>query len=181
MNDVAKVPVKRAEQGMREPAALPMWRPFDDLRREVDRLFTDFDQGLSPMTRRPLFGFDDLWRRRGGASALLATPAVDVVEKDDAYVVSAELPGMDNKDIEVEVANDRLTLRGEKQEAREEKKGGYHLQERRYGSFERSFRLPEGVDAAAIDAGFAKGVLTVTLPKTAEARKATRKIEVKGT
>lgn len=181
MNDVSKVPVKRGKQALAEPTALPMWRPFDDLRREVDRLFTDFDQGLFPTLRRPAFDFGDLWRGPGNGNGFLAVPAVDVVEKDDAFVVSAELPGLDNKDIEVEVANDCLTLRGEKQEAKEEKKGGYRLQERRYGSFERSFRLPEGVDASAIDAGFARGVLTVTLPKTAEAKKSARRIEVKGT
>ena len=180
MNDVSRVPVKRGEGGVPQPAALPMWRPFDDLRREVDRLFTDFDQGLFPTVRRPMADFGDLWRWRGDGGGFIAAPAVDVVEKDDAYVVSAELPGLDNKDIEVEVANDCLTLRGQKQEATEEKKAGYHLQERRYGSFERSFRLPEGIDASAIDAGFAKGVLTVTLPKKPEARKETRKIEVKG-
>ena len=181
MNDVSKVPVKRGEQGMIEPAAQTRFRPFDDLRREVDRLFTDFDQGLFPAKRRPVFGFAAPWRGRGGGDAFIATPAVDVVENDDAYVVTAELPGLDNKDIEVEVANDCLTLRGEKQEATEEKKAGYHLQERRYGSFERSFRLPEGADASAIGAGFAKGVLTVTLPKAPEARKAARRIEIKGT
>jgi HSP20 family protein len=86
---------------------------------------------------------------------------------------------MDEKNIEVKVANDTLTIKGEKQEEKEEKKKDYYLHERRFGSFQRSFQVPQGVDADKIEAKFKNGVLTVTLPKTPEAKKASKKIEVK--
>lgn len=86
---------------------------------------------------------------------------------------------MDEKDIEVKVANGGLTIKGEKQEEKEEKKKDYYLHERRFGSFERCFAIPEDVDADKIEAHFKKGVLTVTLPKKPEAQKAEKKIEVK--
>jgi len=108
-----------------------------------------------------------------------STPAVDVVESDKAYEITAELPGMDEKNIEVKVANDVLTIKGERQEEKEEKKKDYYLRERSFGSFERSFGLPEGVDADKIEASFKKGVLTLTLPKKLEAQKSAKKIDVK--
>jgi HSP20 family protein len=106
-------------------------------------------------------------------------PAVDIVEGDKAYEISAELPGMDEKSIEVKLTNEGLTIKGEKHEEKEEKKKDFYLQERRFGSFERSFRLPEGVDTEKVEANFKKGVLTVTLPKTPAAQQAEKKIAVK--
>jgi HSP20 family protein len=86
---------------------------------------------------------------------------------------------MDQKNVEVKVANGNLTIMGEKQEEKEEKKKDYYLHERHFGSFERSFEIPEGIDADKIEANFKKGVLTVTLPKKPEAQKPAKKIEVK--
>ncbi len=86
---------------------------------------------------------------------------------------------MDEKNIEVKLANGGLTIRGEKAEEKEEKKKDYYLHERRFGSFERCFAVPEGVDTDKIEANFRKGVLTVTLPKKPEAIKPEKKIEVK--
>jgi HSP20 family protein len=86
---------------------------------------------------------------------------------------------MDEKNIEVKLANGGLTIKGEKQEEKEEKEKEYYLHERHFGSFERCFRVPEGVDTSKIEATFKKGVLTVTLPKSPEAQKAEKKIEVK--
>jgi HSP20 family protein len=88
------------------------------------------------------------------------------------------MPGMGEKDIEVKVADGVLTIKGEKQEEKEEKKKDYYPQERSFGAFERSFGLPEGVDADKIEANFKKGVLTVTLHKNPEAQKPAKKIEV---
>ena len=104
-------------------------------------------------------------------------PAVDIAESEKGYEIKAELPGMDEKAIEVKVTDGSLTITGEKQEEKEEK--DYYLQERRYGSFKRSFELPESVDPDKIEASFKKGVLTVILPKKAEAQKPAKKIEVK--
>ena len=102
-----------------------------------------------------------------------------IVESEKAYEITAELPGMDEKNIEVKVANGNLIIKGERQEEKEEKEKDYYLRERNFGSFERSFDVPEGVDGDKIEASFRKGVLTVTLPKKPEAQKPAKKIEVK--
>jgi len=171
---ITKLPVKTEEK---KPAALRSWQPFDDLRREIDRLFEDFDGGLwrSPFGRS-LFDVRPFWPRE---STWAGVPAVDVAETEKAYEITAELPGMDEKNIEVKFADGVLTIKGEKQEEKEEKKKDYYLSERSYGSFQRAFRVPEGVDSDKIEAGFKKGVLTVTLPKSAEAQKSAKKIDVK--
>src|SRR5262249_8892627 len=116
------------------------------------------------------------WRRQlkwGGA------PAVDVVETDNAYELTADLPGIDEKNIEVKLAQGGLTIKGEKQEEKEEKKKDYYLHERHIGSFERHFALPEGVDTDRIEESLKKGVLTVRLPKKPEVLKPERRIEFK--
>ncbi|MGZ5927173.1 MAG: Hsp20/alpha crystallin family protein [Rhizomicrobium sp.] len=173
-----KLPVKTEDKKAVESAgAVQAWHPFETLRREVDRIFENFNRDLwrSPFSRS-VFDIEPLWRRE---LTLAATPAVDIVEKDGAFEVTAELPGMDEKNIEVKLDNGGLTIRGEKQEEKEEKQKGYHLQERSYGSFERYFAVPEGVDTDKIEASFKKGVLTVTLPKKPEAQKPAKKIDVK--
>jgi HSP20 family protein len=86
---------------------------------------------------------------------------------------------MDEKNIEVKLANHTLTIKGEKRDEKEETKKDYYMRERSFGSFQRSFTLPEGVDTDKVEATFNKGILTVTVPKTAEAKKAEKKITVK--
>jgi HSP20 family protein len=171
----SKVPVKTEEKAT--PSALEAWRPLENLHREIDRLFEDFAPGLwgAPFARS-VFAADPFSRRD---LAWVAAPAVDITESDKGYEITADLPGMDEKNIEVKVANGGLTIKGEKQEEKEEKKKEYYLHERRAGSFERYFRVPEGVDTDKIEATFKKGVLTVTLPKKPEAQKAAKKIAVK--
>jgi len=178
---VSKLPVK-TEKTEHKPAerssAMQVRLPFEGLRREVDRLFEDFDRDFWRFpVRRSMFDIEPFWRRE---LSWAAAPAVDIVEKDDAYEIKADLPGMDEKGIEVKVSDGNLTIKGEKQDEKEEKKKDYYLRERHFGSFERSFAVPEGVDPDKIDAAFRKGVLTVTLPKKAEARKPVKKIEIKG-
>lgn len=165
-----KLPV--TQSGRRELG--DVWRPFDALRSELDRLFDDFSGHLWQRPFRPLAGFERSWPR-----TFVAAPAVDVAETEKSYEITAELPGMDEKNIEVNLANDGLTIRGEKKEETEEKKKDYTVSERRYGSFERYFALPDDVDVNRIEANFKNGVLKVTLPKTAEAQKPAKKIEVK--
>ena len=154
------------------------WHPLETLQREVDRIFDDFGRGpwRWPFSRN-MRGMEPFGRSEFGWGT---TPAVDVAERDDAYEITAELPGMDEKDIDLTVAEGMLTIKGEKTEEKEEKKKDYYVSERRYGSFQRSFRLPDGVDPDKIEAAFNKGVLTITLPKTPEAQKAKKKIAVKG-
>jgi HSP20 family protein len=173
-----KLPVKTEEKKTeKKTSALQAWQPFESLRREVDRLFDEFHRGFWRLpSQRSLFDVTPFFRREW---SFAATPAVDIVEKADAYELTAELPGMDDKDIEVKFANGGLTIKGEKQEEKEEKKKDYYLHERRFGSFERYLRVPEGVDTDKIEASFKKGVLTVTLPKKPEAQKPEKKIAVK--
>jgi HSP20 family protein len=93
--------------------------------------------------------------------------------------VTAELPGMNEKEIEVVLSDGTLTLKGEKRQEKEQNEKNFYLSERSYGSFQRSFTLPSGVDREKIAADFAKGVLTITMPKTAKAKESQKKIEVK--
>jgi HSP20 family protein len=171
MASETKLPVT---QKVSEPTfAGETWRPFEVLKKEVDRLFDEFG---GDFWRRPfgsLAAFERTWPK------FTAAPAVDVAETDKSYEITAELPGIDEKNVEVNLADGGITIKGEKKEETEEKKKDYYVSERRYGSFERYFTLPEGVDANKIAATFKNGVLKVTLPKTAEAQKPAKKIEVK--
>jgi HSP20 family protein len=171
--DTSKIPVTTDEA----PSALRPQRPLEGLRQEINRLFDDSGIG----TWRSPFGSSlfDIEPFRRAKSAFTGMPAVDVTETDQAFKVAAELPGMDEKNIEVKVANGMLTIKGEKQEQKEEGKQDYYVRERSFGSFERTFKVPDGVDLDKVDASFKKGVLTVTLPKTAEAQKAEKKITVR--
>ena len=169
-----KLPVKTEEKKIDRPAE---WRPFESLRREIDRLFEDFQVGSwRPPSGRTVFDLEPFWH---GEMSWGKTPAVDVVNKEKAYEITAELPGMDESNIDVKFSDGMLTIKGEKKEEKEEKKKDYYLSERRYGSFQRAFAVPDGVDTDKIDAQFKNGVLMVTLPKTAEAQKSEKKIEIK--
>lgn len=154
---------------------------FRAARSDMDRLFDRFARsfGLPFMSRM----FEMPGEMPGPAfesSISLPSPAVDVSEDVAAYKITAELPGMSEKDVEVTMSGDRLILRGEKKQEMEKKEANYYLTERAWGSFQRTFMLPENVDREKISAEFAKGVLTLTLPKTAQAQAQQKKIEVKG-
>ncbi|MBI2739024.1 MAG: Hsp20/alpha crystallin family protein [Rhodospirillales bacterium] len=165
MAEASKVPARTGQaSGMPQ-----VWQPFESLRHEIGRLFDDF--GFAPW-RTPF--------RRSLADFQRATaPPVDIVETDKAYEVTADVPGFDEKDIEVKLLNGTLYIKGERKSEKEEKKEGFYLSEREFGSFERRFELPDEVDADKIAATLKKGVLTVTLPKKPEAQKPAKKIEVK--
>jgi HSP20 family protein len=140
---------------------------FSAMRDEMDRVFERFEHGWP---RWPtLFP-------RGGA---ITMPELDVRENTNAIVVEAELPGVDEKDVSVTLANGVLTIKGEKKHEKEEKGENYYLSERSFGSFERAIRLPDTVDDAKVEAKFDKGVLKVTAAKKPEAVKAERKIDIK--
>ncbi len=177
MADTAtKVPVKSENKASPSTATAP-WAPFDSLRREIDRLFEAVSinpWGLS--LARPTLPFEMPWSRQ---TSWAVNPAVDISETDGEFEISAELPGMTEKNIDVKLSNGNLVIKGEKSEEKEEDQKDYHLSERRYGSFVRSFAVPEGVDADKIEATFTNGVLKIKLPKNAEARADARKIDVK--
>ena len=161
-----KLPVKSEPSQTAPSTRIQEWRPFETLRNQVDRLFHDFETGFlqSPFYR----DIDSFWRRDLG---LPVTPAVDVVEKDNAFELTAELPGLDAKNIELSLSDDVLTIKGEKHEEKEEKTKDRYVSERRYGSFRRSLQLPASVDPTKIEASYKSGVLSVKLPKSEEARK----------
>lgn len=116
------------------------------------------------------------------AGSTLADVRFEVSESEKAFEVIAELPGLNEKDVEVTLANGLLTVRGEKQDTREKTGNNFAVSERRYGSFERSFRLPEGIDEEKVTSRFENGVLTLTLPRRQAVQPQTpRKIEVKKT
>jgi HSP20 family protein len=170
-----KFPIKTDVAETKKGPELQPWTPFERLRRDMDRLFNAFEGGFASPFFRSAFDVEPEWRRDTWGVA----PAVNIAESDKAYEITAELPGMDEKSIEVKLANGGLAIRGEKQEEREEKQKDYHVQERHFGSFERFFQVPDDVDADKITAAFKNGVLTVTLPKTAAVQKPTKKIAIK--
>ncbi len=141
--------------------------PFSALHREMNRLFDDVYRGV-PMPRAA----------RGETQL---APNMDVTETKDAYSVAVELPGVDEKDVEVKLTDGMLTIKGEKKYEKIEDEEGRHLVERSYGSFMRSLSLPGDVDANRISAEFSKGVLKVALPKFPEAEAKAQTIKVKTT
>jgi len=120
--------------------------------------------------------FTGLTKGYPGRRGVHWAPAVDVSEKDDAFVVNAEVPGLDKEDIEVTLSEGLLTIRGEKKFENGDDKTNYRRVERRYGSFARTLRIPDNVQTDAIDAAYKDGVLRVTLPKRPEA--APKRIEI---
>ncbi len=148
----------------RDRNAAPTPNPFFSLQREIDRLFEDFTRGFRPLPH-------------AGVNGGKLMPTTDVTETDKEIEITAELPGLEEKDVQINLADDILTIKGEKKADKEEKDKNYRLIERTYGAFERSLALPEGVNADGIKATIANGVLKVTVPKPAAAQ--AKKIEIK--
>ena len=140
--------------------------PFANFRREMDRLFDDF---FAPAEARSF----------GAAATAALQPSIDVEETEQAYVVTAELPGIAEKDIELSLSDNALTLSGEKRSERDEENGGRRYTERSFGRFSRTIPFPAEVDADKVQAKCRDGVLTVTLPKNAKARDKSRRIEIR--
>jgi len=136
--------------------------PFSALHQEIDRVFSDFGAGHWPSF----------------ASSTGSAMRLDVSETDDTIEIDAELPGMDEKDVEVVLNDNILTIKGEKKHEKEEKKKDYHMVERHFGSFSRSITLPYEVDPESIKATFKKGVLHISAPKPAEVKDRSHKISV---
>lgn len=160
-NSVKKMPVRPAESS--ELPTNDLWRPFDRLRHQVDRLFEDFSRGrgLLPLSHSP-FESDPFL---GGHWLGARQPAVEISERPKSYEITVELPGMDEKDIEIKLRDQQLSIKGEKTAEKDEQHKGYHLSERHYGRFKRLFSLPLGVDTNNVQAHFSKGLLSISLPK----------------
>lgn len=146
---------------------LTPWQPYREM-EELGRRFEDFfGRPFLPAAWRHFPSEEMVW-----------TPAIDVIEKEDKFVVKVELPGIKEEDVEVSVAGDMLTISGEKEAESEVKEKGYYYSESSYGSFSRSVTMPSTVDAGKIEANYDKGVLEITLPKTPEVK--SKKIKVAG-
>ena len=143
--------------------------PFLALHREMNRLFDDALRG----------GVAQAGSQAGSAGGALLAPHMDVTETDKDVRLQAELPGVSEKDIEVSLNDDVLTIRAEKQQERREERQGVHVSERSFGTFQRSLRLPFPVSQDQVQATFENGVLSVTLPK-AQPQERTRRIQVQG-
>lgn len=161
MNLRSLIPIRRD----RDVAPRGVTDPFAALQTEIAQLFDDFSRG---------------WSRSWPAATARTqelVPSMDITESDKEFEITVELPGLQEKDVQVNVADGVLTVKGEKKAEKEEKNKNYHRYERSYGSFARALELPEGVDPDAIKANLANGVLRVTVPKPAPAQ--AKKIEVK--
>lgn len=146
------------------------------LRNEINSLFDRFagrDRALRDV-RDPIDLFDWPFGREP------AFARADLSETEDAWELQIDLPGLDKENVSVDYANGVVSVAGERTDEREDRRKGYYLSERTYGSFQRSFRVPDGVKAEDIKARFDNGVLTVELPKSEEARKQTHRIEIQG-
>jgi len=155
MNPKSLIPVSRDRSAVGSP--------FMSLQREIDRLFNDFTHNFPYFELKP----------NGGK----LMPSTDLTETDKEIEITAELPGLEEKDVQISLADNRLTIRGEKKAEKEQSDKNYRMIERSYGSFERTVELPEGVNPDDVKATIAKGVLTVKVPKPAPVQ--AKKIEVK--
>lgn len=168
MPKTTSVPVRQDTRPEPRDVGLTPWTRLGSFRDEIDRLFGGFE---------PRQWFDRPLAMFGASDALV--PAMDLTENGSSFQVSMELPGIDPSKVEVKLANGTLTVSGEKDEETKEEGEDYHVSERRWGSFRRTVSIPDHVDRDRIEASHANGVLTIKLPKTAEAKAAERTIQVK--
>jgi HSP20 family protein len=138
---------------------------FGALQRDVNRLFEDFMHGLAP-------------RRGGERGESPWSPDVDVKQANNEVVLSMDLPGVEDKDVEIVVRDDVITIKGERKSEKSEKGENYEVAERSYGRFERALQLPFHIDDKKVNAAYAKGVLTIRIPKPPEARLAETRIPI---
>lgn len=158
---------------MKTQSSLPVRRgrgelssPFDMLQNRIDRMFEDFSAG---------FGMPAMF----GNGDFAVSPFLDVHETDGMVTISAEVPGVDEKDIDISVVDKMLTISGEKKEEFERKEGDRYRSERSYGRFSRSISLPFDIDANKVEAKYDRGVLKLSIPKPPEAQRQPRRIAIK--
>jgi HSP20 family protein len=159
------VPVKRRASGE------GMSHPVVRLQNEIDRLFDDFFRGFPDPSRV-------FYRLFPTPAAEFFRPTMDIAATDAEYTLTVELPGVDEKDVSIELDGDTLKIRGEKKQEKEEKEKNWHRIERSYGSFQRVLSLPEDARGEDITAKFSKGVLTVTIPRVKTEKPEPKKIPI---
>ncbi|HKA33108.1 MAG TPA: Hsp20/alpha crystallin family protein [Candidatus Binatia bacterium] len=162
-----------ARQERQQGGAVTPFRPLAEIarwERDFDRMLENFFRGRFPLS------FEDRWSERLG----VREPAIDLYEDKDDIVVKAEMPGLSKDDIEVDITDHLLILKGEKKKAEEANERDYYRSERVYGSFVRSIPLPSETDPQKAQATFKNGVLEVRLPKSEEAKKREIKVKIEG-
>jgi HSP20 family protein len=166
----AALPIRSAGPGTPERQ---LQGPIGQLHQEMDQLFDHFFRG---------FGVGPFRSSAPFSSALtdgLLKPTLDIGANDKEYAISIEVPGVEQKDIKLEIANSTLTISGEKRQKTEEKEKNYYRMERSYGSFQRILSLPEDADQNGIEANFKNGVLNITMPRKKLAASDVRQIDIK--
>lgn len=172
-DSIASVPAKHAGSWAKYDQG-GLFQPMMQLHREMDRLFENAYRGFDFSPLQSEF-FQPL-----SASGLLK-PQVDIGATDKEYTITVEVPGVDEKNVKVEIANNIMTIRGEKKQEKEEKESNYYRVERSYGSFQRELSLPDDASQDEVKAKFKNGVLTVTMQRKALPKSDVKKIEVKST
>ncbi len=174
----------RNEVARERDANVPVRGPgaFGSLRSEMNRLFDRLYGGRSNDLIENVRSPTDLFEAFGSPLGRMesALGQTDLSETDEAYELEVDLPGLKRDDVAVDYSSGMLTISGERADEREDKRRGYHLTERSYGSFRRSFRVPDNVEPDRIEARFTDGVLTVRLPKSEDAQRSSRRIEISG-
>ncbi len=167
-NADTRVPVRHVRPEQRASADVS---PVAFLHQEIDRMFDDF------WGRWPAFGLGRNFS--SGLTGDILKPTLDLSASEKEYIISVEIPGVDEKDVKLEMADDTLTIRGEKKLEKEEKEKNYYRMERSYGSFQRVLSLPADADQDSVKAKFKKGILTVKMAKKAMPESYVKRIEVK--
>jgi len=165
----SSLPVKRQDQALPARYSHPMFQ----LHNEIDRLFEDVFRGFG----FPSLGIDGSFPRLAQTDWL--KPTLDIGVTDKEYTISVELPGMDQKDIQLELVNDTLMIKGEKKQDKEEQDKNFYRIERSYGSFQRVLSVPEDADRDRINAVYKNGVMKITLPREVLPQKGAKQIEIK--
>lgn len=148
-----------------------VFSPLSQLHQDIDRMFDGVFRG---------FGLPSLEVSRLDNQNALLRPNIDVASTDKEYTITVEVPGVEEKDVKLELANDgTLTIRGEKKHEKEQRDKNFYRVERTFGSFQRTLSLPEDTNKENVEASFKNGVLTVTLPRTAVAKTPAKRIEIK--
>jgi HSP20 family protein len=177
---MAKKSNDKGKSGETAPSPVhPMTAWRDEMDRALGRFFSDDWMSGFPRIGRlwDLPGIPE--GTRSSLKSMMTMPKADLSEDEKQFELTVELPGMDEKDLELTLAEGALVLKGEKKAESETKEKDFHVTERSYGSIRRRFALPPGVDVEKMDASFSKGVLKVVLPKSEEAASGGRKIEVR--
>ena len=166
------IPVKHTEKGGYYPERY--YDPTLSIHRDIDRLFDQFFRGFG----MPASSRSGMWPSLGDSG--LIKPNIDLSASEREYLLTVEIPGVNEKDVAIDIKGSTMTVKGEKRQEKEEKEKNYYRIERSYGSFQRVLSLPEDVDQDAIKASFKNGILSITMPRKTLPKGEVKQIEISG-